>query len=124
MSENKEYISQIQENGAVHISEDVLTSIAATAALEVEGVSGLGTGRTAELLTKKNSGKGVKITIGEDNTVSIECSIIVNLGQNIVDAAKAVQDAVVSAVESVTGIKVADVNVTVAGIALPKEQKK
>lgn len=124
MSENKEYISQIQENGAVHISEDVLASIASTAALETEGVASLCAGRTADLLTKKNAGKGIRINMDDENTVSVECSIIVNLGQNIVDVAKAVQEAVASAIDSVTGIKVADVNITVAGINLPKDQKK
>ena len=53
MSENKEYISQIQENGAVHISEDVLAAITSTAALETEGVAALYASRTSDLLTKK-----------------------------------------------------------------------
>ena len=42
MSENKEYISQELENGSIQISEDVIVSIAAMAAQEVEGVYGLG----------------------------------------------------------------------------------
>lgn len=127
MSENKEYISQIQENGAVHISEDVLTSIAATAASEVDGVVGVASGRVgeiAEILGKKGAGKTVRVTINEDNSISIDCCIVVTVGLNILDVAKAVQDAIESAVESVTGIKVTEINVTVSGISVSKEQKK
>ncbi len=127
MSENKEYISQVQDAGAVHISEDVISAIAATAASEVDGVNSLGANRAADLGEKfgmKSSGKGVRICIGEDDTITVECSIIVKLGICVMDVAKAVQDAIVSAVESVTGIKLSEVNVTVAGVALPKEQKK
>lgn len=126
MSENKEYISQIQENGAVHISEDVLISITASAASEVDGVAGLASGRVgeiAEMLGKKNAGKAVRVTIGEDDSLSIDCSIVVLVGVNVLEVATAAQEAIASSVESVTGIKAADVNVTVAGIAAPKEQK-
>ena len=127
MSENKEYISQIQEKGSLHISEEVIMSIAAMAALEVEGVSGLGVGRgsdIAEMLGKKNPGKGIRITIDEANSITVDCSIVVKMGQSVIDVAKAVQEAVTSSVESVTGLKIIEVNVTVAGVALPKEQKK
>ena len=41
MSENREYVSRSDELGNIHISGEVLASIAAAAALEVEGVSGL-----------------------------------------------------------------------------------
>ena len=41
MSEIKEYITKEQENGAIHISQDVIATIAAVAASEVEGVFAL-----------------------------------------------------------------------------------
>ena len=127
MSENREYISQIQDNGAVHISEDVLMSIAGISASEVEGVASLSGGRAADLadiLSKKNTGKGIRLTIAEDNTIAVECSIIVKFGVNIINVAKNVQETVTTAIGSVTGLKVSEVNVTIAGVALPKEQKK
>ena len=56
MSESKEYVSQALENGAIHISEEVIVSIAAMAAQDVEGVFGLGSGSAAELgMLKKKS---------------------------------------------------------------------
>ena len=113
MSESREYVSQPQENGAVHISEEVLASVARSAAMEVESVSGL--------TARKGAPKGVRIVIGEDNGISVDCFVLVKLGQNVLEAARDVQKAVESAVESVTGLTVAAVNVTVAGVALPKE---
>ena len=41
MAENKQYITQVQENGTVLISEDVIMTIVAHAVEEVEGVVGL-----------------------------------------------------------------------------------
>ena len=42
MAEYKQYISQIQENGNVMISEDVVANIVAHAMAEVEGIGSLG----------------------------------------------------------------------------------
>ena len=127
MNENKEYISQAQENGSLHISEEVIASVAGMAIMDVEGVCGLGSGIGADLadiLGKKNLGRGIKIAVSEENEITVECNIVLKLGQNIVETAAAVQDSVKSALESVTGFKVCAVNVTVAGVALPKESKK
>ena len=41
MAENKEYMIHQEESGSIHISEDVIASIASTTALEVDGVSAL-----------------------------------------------------------------------------------
>lgn len=125
MSENKEYISQELENGSIQISEDVIVSIAAMAAQEVEGVYGLGgSGTDLSKLTKKSAGKDVRVEISDSDEISIDCYIIVLYGHSVVDVAKAVQEAVASAVESTTGRAVKDVNVSVGGISVPKSGKK
>jgi uncharacterized alkaline shock family protein YloU len=69
-----------------------------------------------ELIGKKNWGKGLKITIGEDDALSIDCNITVAYGQSVVSVAKAVQDSVTNALESMAGVKIAAVNVNVCGI--------
>ena len=120
MAENKTYITQEQEGGTVMISEDVITAIADHTINEVEGVVGLSSkpgADIAEMIGKKNWGKGLKITINDNDALYVECNIIVAYGQSIVAVAKAVQDAVTSALESTTGVKVASVNVNVCGIA-------
>ena len=126
MSENKDYLSAIQENGSIHISEEVIASIAALAASEVEGVCGLSANfgsDIAELIGKKNLGRGVKITISGD-TVAIDCYVVALFGYSVIDIAKNVQERVTTAVESMTGATVSGVNVDICGITLPKESKK
>lgn len=108
MAEYKRYITQFQDNGSVMISEDVVSTIVAHAAEEVEGV--------ASLVTRKNWGKSIKIMIGENNELTIDCSVVIRYGQSVVTVAKAVQDAAIVAVESVTGVKVTTMNVNVCGI--------
>lgn len=118
MADNKQYITQEQENGSVIISEDVICTIVAQAVNEVEGVIGLSakTGvDIAELLGKKNWNKGMKLTLAE-NSVCVDCNVVISYGQSVVAVAGAVQEAVTTAVESMTGIKVSAVNINVCGI--------
>lgn len=112
MAEYKQYITQDQENGTVMISEDVIATIVEHSLTEVEGVVKGG----SEVVGKKSWGKGIRITIAEDNTLTLGCNIVVAYGESVVNVAKAVQAAVTNAVESVTGVTVADVHVNVCGI--------
>lgn len=112
MAENKQYITQIQEGGNVMISEDVIATIVEHTLTEVEGVVKGG----SEVIGKKSWGKGLRINIAEDNSVSIGCNVIVVYGESVVDIAKSIQDAITTAVESVTGVSVSDVHVNVCGI--------
>ena len=119
MAEYKQYITQIQENGNVMISEDVVATIVAYALAEVEGVGSLGVKPgigVADFGAKKHWGKSLKILIAEDNTVAIEVSIMVSYNYSVVDVAKEIQNAVTSNVESTTGAKVTNVHVNVCGV--------
>ena len=124
MSENKEYVSRSDELGNIHISEEVLAAIAAAAALEVEGVSGLAANLgsdIAELLGKKNLAKGVRVKMEEDK-VEVELSVLMAYGYTIPEMGKSIQEGVKNAIESMTGLEVSGVNVNVGGITLqPKE---
>lgn len=120
MAENKQYITQVQENGTVMISEDVIATIVSNAISEVEGVVSLSTkpgADIAELLGKKTWAKGIKITIDEEDTLSLDCNVVIGYGQSVVAIANSVQDAIKAALESMTGVKVGCVNVNVCGIA-------
>lgn len=112
MADNKQYITQSQENGAVMISEEVIATIISHAVTDVEGVVSIG----AKALDRKLWNKGMKITISETNEVSVDCSIIVSYGTAVVTVANAVQEAAAAAVEAMTGIKPVAINVNVAGI--------
>ena len=119
MAENKQYVTQTQENGSVLISEDVLITIVTHAIEEVEGVVGLNAKPGAdivELIGKKGWGKGLKITIDEEDTIAVDCNITVAYGQSVVSVASAVQTSVTNALESMAGVKITAVNVNVCGI--------
>lgn len=125
MADSKEYISQSVEMGSINISEDVVATIAAAAAAEVEGVSGLAANigsDLAELLGKKNLSRGIKLQITE-NTVSVDVHVLVKYGQIIPTIAKSIQDAVMSSVEAMTGLTVSNVNVHVGGVTFEKEKR-
>ena len=127
MAENKEYFTQEMENGSIQISEDVVASVTGMAVLEVEGVCGLSSSigtDIAEMLGMKTISKGVRLSTTETGALRIDCDVVSKFGQNIFELAKNVQENVKSSVESVTGLRVAEVNVTVCGIALPKDSKK
>ena len=113
MAEYKQYITQIQEGGNIMISEDVVATIVENTLTDVEGIVKGG----AEVVGKKSWGKGLRIAIAEDNSLSIGCNVIVAYGQSVVEVAKSVQTAVANAVESITGVSVKDVSVNVCGIA-------
>ena len=119
MADNQQYVTQMQENGSVMISEDVIGAIVAQAIKDVDGVVTLNVKPGAELVDMigmKSRGKGVKITVSEDNSLTIDCQIVIGYDQSVVDVAKAVQSAVSAAVEAMAGVKVTAVNVNVCGI--------
>ena len=115
---------EIEENGNVNISDDVVSTIASLAASEVKGIVGMSgsiSGGFAELLGKKNLAKGVKITINE-NDVILDLAVIVEYGVKIPDVAWELQEKVKTEVESMTGLNVTAVNVTVDGVNVPKQE--
>lgn len=125
MSDSREYVSRSDELGNIHISEEVLAAISAAAALEVEGVSSLAANLgsdIAELLGKKNLAKGVRVQM-EDEKVTVDLSILMAYGHTIPEVGRAVQDGVKNAVESMTGLEIAAVNVNVGGVTFPPAGK-
>ena len=122
MSENREYITQEQDNGTVIISEEVIAAIATVAISDVEGVAGLNAKTGSDIMEiigvkgVKDWGRGLKVLISEDNDLTIDCDINVQYGQVVMDVAVAAQNAILSAVESMTGIRAAAVNINVCNI--------
>ena len=118
MAEYKQYITQVLENGNVMISEDVIAAIITETVNEVEGIEGLAVKPVSEFadLIGKNWGKGMKIVLNEDNTVGIDCNVLVKYGQSVIDVATNAQQAITASVENTAGVKVTHVNVNICGI--------
>lgn len=126
MSENREYISYPDEMGNIHIADEVLAVIAASAALEVEGVSSLATNLSsdlAELMGRKVYSKGVRLSMTEDQVV-VDVSILIRYGYSIPEVAQKVQEAVMAAVSNTSGMTVSRVNIQVAGVSFPRTAKE
>lgn len=120
-----DYNNDFSENGTVKIADDVVSIIAGIATTEVEGVAGMGggiTGGITEMLGMKNLSKGIKVEAGEEEVV-IDLYIIVEYGSNIVEIGNNVQKNVKETVETMTGLKVMEVNINIQGVNIPKERK-
>lgn len=119
MADNKQYVTHVKDQGRILVSEDVISAIAVQSLADIEGYAGLDVKPGAdivELIGKSSWGKGVKVTISEEDEVIVECNIIVYYGSSVVTVAGAVQEAVGNAVRSVVGIDKVNVNVNVCGI--------
>ena len=118
-NQNEENIGEIVEDDGIEISGDVIAVIAGVAVSEVQGVSGMAggfAGGISEVLSgKKNLAKGIKVD-KEDEKVKIDVNIIVEYGSRIPDVAFEIQNRVKKSVESMTGLKVEEVNVHVQGV--------
>ena len=101
----------LENNTNIKIADDVISVIAGVAVSEVPGVaqmSGGFAGGISEVFSgKKNLAKGIKVDV----------NIIVEYGVRIPDVAFEIQNKVKKAVESMTGLKVVEVNVHIQGVS-------
>ena len=122
--ENKAYTLQGDGAlGSVQIADDVVAIIAGLAATEVDGVSAMAGNITNELMSMvgyKSLTKGVKIDIDGVN-VKVELALTMDYGYNIPDTCAKVQDKVKTTIENMTGLKVTDVNIRIAGVDMRKD---
>lgn len=129
-NENNEVILEGQvtnetEVNGIKISDDVVAKIAGIAASEVKGVSSMNggfAGGISEVFGKKNFAKGVKVQVGEKEVV-IDLFVTVEYGCRIPDIAWEIQNKVKTAVESMTGLSVVEVNIHVQGVNIPNTIK-
>ena len=104
--------------GEVQIADEVVAIIAGLAATEVNGVASMAGNITNELVSKlgmKNLSKGVKVHVGE-NDVTVNLALNIKYGCEIPKVSAAVQDRVKTAIETMTGLEVSEVNIKIAGV--------
>ncbi len=120
------YVLQDEEGkGRVQIADDVVAVIAGMAATEVKGVSAMAGNITNEIMAKagrKNLSKGVKISVNK-NKVKISLAIMMAYGYNIPGTCSKVQDKVKTAVESMTGLIVTDIDIRISGVDMQKDKR-
>ena len=123
--ERNTYTIQNDPNmGEVKIADEVVAIIAALAATEVEGVASMAGNITNELISKlgmKNLSKGVKVDVLE-GVVTVALALNMKYDYSIVETSTRVQERVKSAIETMTGLEVADVNIKVAGVEMEGDE--
>ena len=123
MEENNEQLENVEEisvegNDTIKIANDAVATYAGIAVSEVPGVYGMAggfAGITEALSGRKNLAKGIKVEVTDKNA-RIDVNIIVEYGARIPEVAFEIQTRVKKSVESMTGLKVLEVNVHVQGV--------
>ena len=114
-------IFQENQNGAVSMSNSVYTEIAGIAAANCFGVKGMVAQSMKDglyhLLRKEAMGKGVRVQVNEDNSVSIDVHIMVDSGVNMNAVGSSIISEVRYKVQNQTNTEVRDVNVYIDSIA-------
>lgn len=127
MAKDERNIYTIQNDaskGEIKIADEVVVIIAALAATEVEGVASMAGNITNELIGKlgmKNLSKGVKVDVLE-GIVTVSLALNLKYNYSIVEVSARVQEKVKNAIENMTGLEVADVNIKVAGVEMESQE--
>ena len=113
--------------GTIRIADEVLVTIAGTAALEAEGVSGLGisgyfSNDIASKFTRRNISRGVLVNV-DGNKVTLSLTVCVKFGKKLQAVSREVQERVKSAIETMTGLEVVEVNVSVGNLSSDKQRR-
>jgi uncharacterized alkaline shock family protein YloU len=115
------------ESGTTTISNTVVSQIAGIAAQEVEEAQMGGGGAVGGLLQSVTGGsgnnlsRGVTVEVGEEEA-AIDLTLTVAYGQSIPRVSDAVRRNVINRVESLTGLRVNEVNIRVNDVQIPDEQ--
>ena len=99
-------VYNIEDVGQVQIADEVVAVIAGLAATEVEGVAKMSGNITNEIVSKL----GMKTL-----------NLVLSYGVSIPKTSQEVQDKVKSAIETMTGLTVSEVNIRIAGIQMDYE---
>lgn len=116
--DERELNVESNQGGKVVFAEDVVATIASLAAGDVEGVhamSGTAMDGITEKFGKKSYTKGIRVEVGTQEC-AVDLSLIIKYGYRIQDVARKVQQEVRDAIETMTGLKVVEVNVAVSSI--------
>ena len=108
--QNAVMLKEDESVGTVRIAETVVAHVASIAASEVEGVIIPGS-------SASKASKAVKVEI-KNKTVKIDMAVNVKYGFNIPEVSQKLQGKVKSAIENMTGMTCAGVNVKFSGVIM------
>ena len=117
------------ERGSTSISDSVVSKIAGIASQEVDGVR-MGSGGSQAVsgligsITGGSSGsqtQGVSVEVGQEEA-ALDLTLTAEYGKSIPQLAEAVRRNVANRVESLVGLRVTEVNITVSNIFFPQQE--
>lgn len=119
-SKDKDVSTEVKTNegGKVIFAPEVIATIAGLATAEVKGVvgtSGNVVEGITEILGKKNLSKGIKVDVGSEEA-AVDINVIIEYGYKIHEVCQDVQRSVKKEIETMTGLKVVEVNVFVSSV--------
>lgn len=120
----------VTEHGKTTIADSVVAKIVAIATREVGGVHEMGAGasRLFGAVRERVPGvqasvtQGVAVEVGE-RQAAVDLDLVIEYGVAIPDLAAAVRRNVITAVERMCGLEVAEVNISIDDIYLPGEEE-
>lgn len=117
------------ERGSTSISDSVVSKIAGIASQEVDGIR-MGSGGSQAVsgllgsITGGSSGsqtQGVSVEVGQEEA-ALDLTLTAAYGKSIPQLAEAVRRNVANRVESLVGLRVTEVNITVSNIFFPQQE--
>ena len=118
----------VTEHGRTTIADGVVAKIAGIATREVAGVHNIGggaaraVGAVRERIGGKSHSQGVSVEVGE-RQAAVDVDVVVEYGNAIADVADGIRRNVIRSVQSMTGLEVTEVNVSVLDIFIPGEEE-
>ncbi len=106
--------------GVVRVANEVIASIAALAACEIEGVVDMDEAAArhfGDWVRRQTAHRGVRVQVEADRSIHLEVFITVDSEARLAEVANAVQSTVVEATERMLGLEVGEVNVFVSSVA-------
>lgn len=105
--------------GTIYISEDVMLKVVGYAALECYGIVAMSSKRAkdgiVQWLGRENLSKGVQLR-SVDDMIDVDLFIVVEYGISVTAVCTSIKEVVKYKLESMTGVKVRNINITVEGI--------
>jgi uncharacterized alkaline shock family protein YloU len=106
--------------GSVRVANEVIASITAMAAREVDGVAALDQASARHFgvwIKRETAHRGVRVVMDAERKIHLEVFLTVDATAILRDVAERVQDNVIDVVHRMLGLEVAEVNVFVSSIA-------
>ncbi|WP_291051176.1 Asp23/Gls24 family envelope stress response protein [Herbiconiux sp.] len=114
--------------GKTVINDGVVAKVAGIAAREARGVYALGGGAARafgairEAVAGTDQTQGISVEVGETQ-VAVDVTIVADYPTPLQDVADGVRANIIRAVETIVGLEVTEVNVTVNDVHLPSDDK-